>query len=167
MSSVTPVGAAGAATASTDTATTSMDGPGTVLDRDAFLKLLVAQLKYQDPTNPADASQMVAQTSQLTMVDRLNEIATQMTASAGSQRIALASSFVGREVTFPDADGASHTALVTAARFDGDEVVLTAGTWSVPMGAVTAINAGTAGRTATSTPTGTTGTTGTSAAGAA
>ena len=52
-----------------------------MLDRDAFLKLLVAQLKYQDPTKPADASQMVAQSAQLTMVDRLNEIASQLTAA--------------------------------------------------------------------------------------
>lgn len=152
MSSVTAAAAAGtnAAAPNYDTsATTNMDGPGTVLDRDAFLKLLVAQLKYQDPTNPADASQMVAQTSQLTMVDRLNEIASQMTASAGSQRIALASSMVGKEVTFPDADGVSHTALVTAARFDGDEVMLTAGTWSVPMGSITAINSSTTSTTVT------------------
>jgi flagellar basal-body rod modification protein FlgD len=135
---VNPVAAAGSA-GTADVPTTSMSGPNALLDRDAFLKLLVAQLKYQDPTNPTDASQMVTQSSQLTMVDRLNEIATQLGTSAASQRISLASSVVGKSVTFPDADGISHTAVVSAARLDGDEVMLTAGTWSVPMGAVTTI----------------------------
>jgi flagellar basal-body rod modification protein FlgD len=140
--SVTPVAAAGSTSATsttTDAPTTSMSGPNAMLDRDAFLKLLVAQLKYQDPTNPTDTSQMVTQSSQLTMVDRLNEIASQLGTSAASQRISLASSVVGKAVTFPDADGVSHTAVVSAARLDGDEVVLTAGTWQVPMGAVTTI----------------------------
>lgn len=153
---VNPVAAAGSATGAsgasgaTDTPTTSMSGPNAMLDRDAFLKLLVAQLKYQDPTNPTDASQMVTQSSQLTMVDRLNEIASQLGTSAASQRISLASSVVGKTVTFPDADGVSHTAVVSAARLDGDEVMLTAGTWSIPMGAVTTIVATTS--TTTTSP---------------
>ena len=32
-------------------------------DKDTFLKLLVAQLKYQDPSNPADSTQFLAQTA--------------------------------------------------------------------------------------------------------
>ena len=34
--------------------------------QDAFLKLLVAQLKYQDPSKPADSTQFMAQTAQFT-----------------------------------------------------------------------------------------------------
>ena len=139
MSSVTAVAPAGTAPSSSDQPTTSMDGPNTQLDRDAFLKLLVAQLKYQDPTKPADTSQMVAQSAQLTMVDRLNEIASQMTASGTSQKLSLASSIVGKEITFLDVDGTTHTAVVQSARLDNDELVLTAGAFTVPMAAVNSI----------------------------
>ncbi len=152
MPTISPVAAAGVAATGTDAPTTSMDGPGAMLDRDAFLKLLVAQLKYQDPTKPADASQMVAQSAQLTMVDRLNEISTQLTASASSQRLALASSVIGKEITFLDADSVSHTEVVQSARIDGDDLVLNAGGFQVPMSSITSVG-GTPAAAPVTTPT--------------
>jgi flagellar basal-body rod modification protein FlgD len=141
--STTPINAigstAGASTA-LDRPTTTIDHPGAMLDRDAFLKLLVAQLKYQDPTKPADASQMVAQSAQLTMVDRLNDIATQLRAGSESDRLGLASSIVGKQVTFQDDQGFRRTAEVTAATIGPDQLTLIAGGFAVPIAAVTAIS---------------------------
>ena len=154
MPTVSPI-APVASAAANDQPTTNMNGPNAMLDRDAFLKLLVAQLKYQDPTKPADASAMVAQSAQLTMVDRLNEISTQLTASASSQRLALASSVVGKEITFLDADSVSHTEVVTSARIDGDDLVLTAGGFQVPMSSITTVG-GTPAAAAAPTPAATT-----------
>jgi flagellar basal-body rod modification protein FlgD len=45
------------------------DLPG--LGRDAFMKLLVAQLKNQDPNAPTDYKEMVTQLAQLTSVEQL------------------------------------------------------------------------------------------------
>lgn len=42
-----------------------------VLGRDAFLKMLVAQLKNQDPLNPVDNQQFVAQLAQLQSLEEL------------------------------------------------------------------------------------------------
>ena len=36
------------------------------IDKDMFLKLMVTQLKYQDPLNPADPDEFLAQTAQFT-----------------------------------------------------------------------------------------------------
>ena len=36
----------------------------------AFLKLLVAQLKYQDPSKPMDSSEFMAQNAQLTALEK-------------------------------------------------------------------------------------------------
>ena len=47
---------------------------GANLDQDAFLKLLVAQLKYQDPSKPVDSSQFMAQTAQFTQVQKMTEM---------------------------------------------------------------------------------------------
>ena len=139
MTSVAPVGSPTGTT--TEQPTTQLDGANTQLDRTAFLKLLVAQLKYQDPTNPADTSQMLTQSAQLTMVDRLNEIATSMTSSVSSQQLALGSSMIGKQITFLDKDSVTHTETVTSARVDGTDLIFTAGEYTVPMTAVTSISA--------------------------
>lgn len=49
-----------------------------VLSQEDFLKLLTTQLQAQDPTKPADNNQLVTQMSQLSMVESLNSINTNM-----------------------------------------------------------------------------------------
>ena len=48
------------------------------LTQEDFLKLLTTQLQAQDPTNPADNTELVSQMSQLSMVESLNSINTSM-----------------------------------------------------------------------------------------
>src|SRR6478735_3700053 len=55
--------AAGATSAASTPATTGAPAFN-AMGSDAFLKLLVAQLKYQDPTHPMDGTQMLGQTAQ-------------------------------------------------------------------------------------------------------
>jgi flagellar basal-body rod modification protein FlgD len=45
------------------------DGTGNSMGKDQFLTLLVAQLKYQDPLNPADDTQFVAQLAQFSQLE--------------------------------------------------------------------------------------------------
>lgn len=122
-------------TPATTSTTMSTDG----LDREAFLKLLVAQLKYQDPTKPADTSQMLTQTAQLTMVDRLNEMAAAYQESAATQRLSLAGSLVGSNITFVDPEGLAVTARVDAASVTDGALVLSAGQYVVPYESVTGV----------------------------
>lgn len=42
--------------------------------KETFLKLLVAQIKNQDPTNPTDATQFVGQLTQYSQLEQLMEI---------------------------------------------------------------------------------------------
>jgi flagellar basal-body rod modification protein FlgD len=72
------------------------------LDKQAFLKLLVAQLKNQDPLKPQDNSEFVAQLAQFSSLEqtmginsRLDTLATQNQGLANSQVIGL----VGSEAT--------------------------------------------------------------------
>ncbi|MDD2828351.1 MAG: flagellar hook capping FlgD N-terminal domain-containing protein [Sulfuricurvum sp.] len=72
-------------TASTSTTTTNPNG---VLGKDDFLKLLLLELKYQDPTSPMDSEKILAQTSQLATLESsentnkaLSTLASSLTAS--------------------------------------------------------------------------------------
>jgi len=59
--------------------------PKKSLDKDAFMTLLVTQLKNQDPMNPQDSSQMAAQLAQFTSVEQL----TQLNEAVASQELAM------------------------------------------------------------------------------
>ena len=85
-------------------------------DKDTFLKLLVAQLKYQDPSKPADPTEFMAETAQFTQVQKLGDIADLMK----SQRLTNASALVGHPVTYMDETGAQLSGTITAAKLNGD-----------------------------------------------
>lgn len=82
------------------------------LDKDAFLRLLVEQLKNQDPMNPQDSSAFMAQMAQFTMVEQLtnlNEEIVSLNEGMGrliiSQEMAEASGLLGRQVGVQTEDG--------------------------------------------------------------
>jgi flagellar basal-body rod modification protein FlgD len=108
----------------------------TLGDRDTFMKLLVAQLKYQDPTKPADSTAFLAQTAQFTQVEKLED----MIGMLQSQRMIGASSLVGKTVTYMDAVGVMQTGVITAAKLNGDsEPTLKVGNTDVQLSKVTEV----------------------------
>lgn len=117
-------------------------GDKSKLDQEAFLKLLVAQLKYQDPMNPADGTQFLTQTAQFTQVEKLNELAKSQQAMVSAQQLLSASSLVGRSVTYTDPTGAATTGLVTSAMLGGDPTVKINGV-NVPLASITEIRGAT------------------------
>lgn len=51
------------------------------IDKDAFLKLFMTQLQYQDPLSPMDNKDFIAQMAQFSSVEQLTNIATSSSAS--------------------------------------------------------------------------------------
>jgi flagellar basal-body rod modification protein FlgD len=115
------------------------------LDQDTFLKLLVAQLKYQDPSNPASSTEFMAQTAQFTQVERLNELKTLQADQLVAQMMLSASGMVGKTITFAGPDGTDVTGLVTSAHFNGSAPTLRVGDTDVPLPAVKEVKAAAAG----------------------
>jgi flagellar basal-body rod modification protein FlgD len=60
----------------TNDAASAISNPKAALDKNSFLKLLVAQMKNQDPDKPMDGSQMAAQLAQFSSVEQLMQINT-------------------------------------------------------------------------------------------
>ena len=95
------------------------------LGQDAFLKLLVAQLKYQDPLNPADGAEFLAQTAQFTMVEKLADLEAQGQSTVTSQQQMQAAQLVGRQVTYVDSTGNLVEGVVESAEYTPDGQSLT------------------------------------------
>mgnify|MGYP001247892467 FL=1 len=95
------------------------------LGQDAFLKLLVAQLKYQDPLNPADGAEFLAQTAQFTMVEKLSDLEAQGQSTVTSQQQMQAAQLVGRQVTYVDSTGNLVEGVVESAEYTPDGQSLT------------------------------------------
>ena len=139
MTSPTPgVSGASGANAAAAAKSSLADKSKDLGDKDTFLKLLVAQLKYQDPSKPADSTQFLAQTAQFTQVEKLGDIADMLK----SQRMVSASSLVGQTVTYMDQFGARQTGVISAAKLNGDsEPMLRIGNSEVMLSKVMEIQA--------------------------
>lgn len=94
------------------------------MDKDLFLKLMVAQMRNQDPANPTDSSEFLAQTAQFTALEKMQEVADQTSQLVALQVAFGASSMVGRTVTYPAADGTISTGVVDSVQFGATGPVL-------------------------------------------
>jgi flagellar basal-body rod modification protein FlgD len=149
--------------------TTSAATPESIqADKDLFLQLMVAQLRNQDPMNPMDSAEFVAQTAQFTTLEKLSQLAESSAQSYAAQMAFGASTLAGKEVTYLDADGAEATGLVSSVRFtgtgpmlsiDGTEVSINSVLGVVAPGASTGTETGTTTGTETATTTETDGST--------
>jgi flagellar basal-body rod modification protein FlgD len=108
------------------------------LGKDAFLKLLVAQLRYQDPSNPTDSAQFMSQTAQFTQVEKLDEIAKANTEMLAAQSMFATSGLVGRTIAYAAPDGTDVSGVVTSVTFGPTGPVLKVGSPAVDV-AVSAV----------------------------
>ena len=96
------------------TPTTSVGDTG--MDKDTFLKLLVAQMKYQDPEKPTDSSAFITQTAAYSQVEALQNISDQNTSMLAMQRATSAGALVGKSVSYTATDGTTTTGTVSSVR---------------------------------------------------
>lgn len=124
----------------TYTASQSVDRPGQ-MGKDTFLKLLVAQMRYQDPSNPADTTQMMAQTAAFSQVEKLEQLVNQNASMLVLQESATAGALVGRRATYTDATGAAVAGTVTSVRLASQksEAIAVIGGVEVQVGRITEI----------------------------
>ena len=125
---------------STATSVTATTASGT-LDQQAFLNLLVAQLRNQDPSAPMDSSQLMAQTTQLATMEQLTTLTdTSREAFALQMRVA-AASLVGQTVSWTDAEGVTHSGVVDAVDYAGSVPVVAVGDQKIPLDLVGSVTA--------------------------
>lgn len=72
------------------------------LNYDSFLKLLVAQMKNQDPTQPMDSTQQIAQLATFSQVEQTIQTNTNLEALLQRTSLSEANAVIGKTVTSAD-----------------------------------------------------------------
>lgn len=128
------------ATSSTPVAATDAASK-TQVDYQSFLKLLVAQMKNQDPTDPMDSTQYMAQLAAFSQVEQSVQMNTKLDQMLQSSALAQADAIIGRTVT--SADG-SLSGKVEEVRLTSNGIVaVLQGGKEIAMGTGVKISAGT------------------------
>jgi flagellar basal-body rod modification protein FlgD len=97
----------------TPTTTSSSSAQGTNgMGKDTFMKLLVAQMANQNPMEPTDDKEMIAQMTQFSTLEQITNMATESSKSATASQMSQAVNLLGRTVTYLDGDGNKQTGTV-------------------------------------------------------
>ena len=126
-------------TGSTASTTTTSKGSNSD-DKDMFLKLLVAQMKYQDPSKPTDSTQYLQQMAQFSMVEKLDDLAESQAKSTTSSQLQSAVGMIGRKVDYGAGDAAG-TGTVTSVTVVSGVPKLIIGDKTVELADVTKVTA--------------------------
>ena len=119
-------------------------------DKQMFLELMVAQLRYQDPMNPADSGEFLAQSAQFTALEKMQDVADRTAELLGAQMAFGASALVGRHVSWLGEDGTTtKTGTIDGVTFGATGPVFDIDGTDVPLGAILSV---TAESSSTSTP---------------
>ncbi|HEY8913235.1 flagellar hook assembly protein FlgD [Lacisediminihabitans sp.] len=118
-----PIGIVPPAAAPTSTTgiytTGAARSPSQSMDSEVFMKLLVTQLRNQDPSAPMDSNAMIAQTTQLSMMEKMTQLSTTSTEDFSLQMRVAAANFVGKQVTYTGKDGATVSGIAKSVSFAG------------------------------------------------
>lgn len=102
------------------------------LDYNMFLKLLMAELKYQDPTSPNDPTQYVAQLATFSSVEQQVHTNTKLDNLLTSMSLSQASSIIGHTVFSKDQTVSGKVVAVNITS-DGATAILQDGK-TIPLG---------------------------------
>jgi len=100
--------------------TTQTQAAGPSLDYSAFLRLLIAQMKNQDPTAPADPAQWMGQLASFSNVEQAIQTNAKLDALMTSMALSQGDSLIGRTLTTMEGN---VTGTITSVRIYSDATV--------------------------------------------
>lgn len=111
------------------------------LSAEDFLKVLIEQLKNQDPSSPMDSDQLLQQVSSMRALQSNLELSDSLKSLTMSQQLTSAASFLGKTVTGIDANKQSVTGAVDRVVVASGKTLLAIGDSQVELGNITDIAA--------------------------
>ncbi len=123
----------------TNSAAAVTNATNDTLGKDAFLKLLIAELSNQDPTNPVEDREFISQMATFSSLEQLQNMNSTLESMAEANKFS-AVSYIGKAVAFTNDDGEQVPALVTAVWFENGKVILDTTQGEVELGKVEGVS---------------------------
>ena len=112
------------------------------MDSDVFMKLLVTQLRNQDPSSPMDTNQMISQQTQLAMMEQVTNQTTTANENFSLQMRIAAANLVGKQVSYTDATtGTAVSGTATAVSYANSVPTVTVNGKEVDLDVISGIKA--------------------------
>lgn len=108
------------ATSSTSPANFTSATSSNMVDYDAFLKLLVAEMKNQDPTSPMESTEYVAQLAAFSQVEQSVQINAKLDNILQASALTQATAMIGKEIT---SAGGEVSGIVKEVKLYSDGVI--------------------------------------------
>ncbi|GMA61562.1 flagellar hook capping protein [Alicyclobacillus fastidiosus] len=132
-----------AQTAQSQSGSTTVLNQSATLGEDSFLQLLVAQLQNQDPLDPQDNTQMVAQLAQFSALEQMTNVAntdSQVLSAIQSLQSVTSMAFehqlIGTNISVDDGSGNTVTGQVSSIKISNGEAQVVVNGTSYPLSQV-------------------------------
>jgi flagellar basal-body rod modification protein FlgD len=123
MSAIPPTNSTSPAATTAGTASTK--APTNQLGKDDFLKLLAAQMQYQNPMDPMDNTQFVSQMANFSSLEQITNLATAQANLTKTVTAQQSIALIGHTVSYVGDDDAVRTGVVKSVETAGGTPTLT------------------------------------------
>jgi flagellar basal-body rod modification protein FlgD len=113
------------------------------LGKDAFLKLLVTELKHQDPTRPMEDKEFIGQMAQFSSLEQMTNLNKEMKNLVQSSKSAEAYSLLGRDIeAYDPIQQKVVVGTVSSVFYKGEEVMIAVGKEYISLDNIHSVNIG-------------------------
>ncbi len=110
------------------------------LDQADFMKLLITQLKSQDPTKPLDDKEFIGQMAQFTSLKEINDLSENIRIMNREFAFTKAVSLVGKTISWSDENSRYNTGVVDSIKVKNGETFLNIKGMEVPLDQITEVS---------------------------
>jgi flagellar basal-body rod modification protein FlgD len=108
---------------------------------DAFMQLMLAQLRNQNPMDPVQDKEFMGQLTQMNSLQELQKMTSLMQGLVKSNGLSDAAALIGKTVDAHLADGTTQTGVVSGVTMHGADAVVHLGATTVPFTSIISVRA--------------------------
>ncbi len=110
------------------------------LGKDDFLRMLVTELKHQDPLNPVEDKEFMAQMAQFSTLEQMTNMTHALEGLSFATQVSHGVSLIGRTIRYEDADGAMSEGVAASVIVGDGAVKLKVGDREIDPAAVRSVS---------------------------